>query len=143
MVIKTSFRLLLISCLLICGFSAQAQTARVLYSSKELQITPQTTGIKKITRTLTGPFIRVHYLDGSKNKIPVNDIWGYVDQYGQICRQFKKDFFQINDQSDGIEYKEFYVASAGRIPMVHTSYYYSRDLDSPIYKHRKDALSSR
>lgn len=121
-----------------------AQTKRILYASDELhQQTPPLSPIHSISRTSMSSFLKIRYADGRRQRIPVRDVWGFVDN-GTIYRRVGKSFMAVIDQKPGlIEYSSdpvpYYDVVTKATIRRKGPHYFSTSLDGQLYKSEKAA----
>ena len=124
----------------------QAQEKRILYASTDIQQEPTTPRIKTIRGNGLSSFLTVRYEDGSKKRIAVKDIWGYIDR-GTICRRVGKNFLAVAKQEPGlIEYYSMplpdYDVTTKSTDWREGPHYFSKTLDSKLYPSKKAALKN-
>lgn len=120
---------------LICANTISlAQTARILYTSADIQMPAANTGINRIINRPINNSLVVRLTDGSTQRVPIKNVWGYIREDGTVLRQYKGDFFEIVSQKDSVMYKNSLVLQIGRSPRVLTNYYFSKDLNSSIFR---------
>lgn len=125
---------------------AQAQEKRILYASADIQQEPTPPRIKTIRGNSLSSFLTVRYEDGTKKRIAVKDVWGYIDR-GTICRRVGKNFVAIAKQEPGLI--EYYSMPLPHYDVITKStkwregpHYFSKTLDSKLYPSPKDVAKN-
>jgi len=123
----------------------QAQEKRILYASTDIQQEPTTPRIKTIRGNSLSSFLTVRYEDGTKKRIAINNLWGFIDK-GIIHRRTGKNFVAILNQQPGlIEYGSMpipdYDVTTKSTDWRNGPHYFSKTLDSKLYPSKKAALN--
>lgn len=110
------------------------QEPQIFFSSKDFSVPiKQTKQIKKISRNLFAfsDHLTVKYADGTEQKVPKKNTWGYRDKRGNEYRYYNKYFYEIDVVDTIIIY---------RLTGRWTNIFFSKTLDSEIYKYSKRNL---
>lgn len=134
----------LLSVCLLSSPVVKAQKARLLYASSQLNDLSRNDSIQEISYTLAWSTLKLRYQNGSVKRVPKVSVWGYIDSQGNIYRQYKKDFFKLIRQGNLINYTNVcFYCSGSRFPRPTEVNYYSKNLNSKIYRDSTVALSNQ
>lgn len=109
----------------------------LLKSSRDLdKINSELKVVKSIRRAVKYDSLIVKEKNKTINVLACDSVWGIKYNDGTVYRNFEDQYFLLRQNSDIVIYSQ----SHGGYKTSHTSYYFSKDLDSKIYPLKQKAI---
>ena len=105
--------------------------AKIIYNSSQVMDTICNPNLKNV-RSGSSKKIVIKYLNGNKQFISTDSIWGFRQRNDNPHRYFNGDYYSLNRLSPVYKYSR----RVGK----HINHYFSVSLDSPIYPYYQDQL---